>query len=174
LSLLQYLNQKPMGMTPDLKIFLVDDEPYCLDLYGQYLRNLGYVNVQYFNKSADCLDQLTLQPELIFLDYNMDNLNGIDVLKKIKRFDPNILIVFLSGQKEIAIAVNALKYGALDYIGKEDVDEQRIGECMSKVVRVKETLSNGGRMQPVKKILAGVGVFSALFFFQKLFIKYAK
>ena len=163
-----------MGMNPDLKIFLVDDEPYCLDLYGQYLRNLGYVNLQYFNKSSDCLDQLTLQPELIFLDYNMDNLNGIDVLKKIKRFDPNILIVFLSGQKEISIAVNALKYGALDYIGKEDVNERRIGECMSKVVRVRETLSNGGRLQPVKKILTGVGVLSVLFFFQKHFLKYAK
>jgi DNA-binding NtrC family response regulator len=163
-----------MGMNPNLKIFLVDDEPYCLDLYGQYLRNLGYINVQYFNKSADCLDQLTLQPDLIFLDYNMDNLNGIDVLKKIKRFDPNILIVFLSGQKEISIAVNALKYGALDYVGKEDVDEDRMAECMNKVVRVKEFLSSGGRMEPVKKILAGVGVLSAVSVFQKLFLKYAK
>jgi DNA-binding NtrC family response regulator len=163
-----------MGINPDLKIFLVDDEPYCHDLYGQYLQNLGYVNVQHFGKSAECLDQLTLQPDLIFLDYNMDNLNGIDVLKKIKRFDPNILIVFLSGQQEIAIAVNALKYGALDYIRKQEVNEDRIAECMDKVARVKEFLFSGGRMEPVKKILAGVGVLSALFFFQKLFLKYAK
>ncbi len=161
-------------MNPDLKIYLVDDEPYCLDLYGQYLRNLGYTNVQPFNKSADCLDQLALQPELIFLDYNMDNLNGIDVLKKIKRFDPNILIVLLSGQKEISIAVNALKYGALDYIRKDDVNEERIAECMDKVVRVRETLYHGGRMEPLKKILAGFGVLSTVFFFQKLFLKYGK
>lgn len=163
-----------MGMHPDLKIFLVDDEPYCLDLYGRYLNNLGYANVQYFGKSADCLDQLTLQPDLIFLDYNMDNLNGIDVLKKIKRFDPNIPIVFLSGQKEISIAVNALKYGALDYIGKENVDEERMAECMTKVSRFKEVLFNGGRMEPVKKILAGIGVLSAVSVFHKLFLKYAK
>lgn len=163
-----------MGMTPDLRIFLVDDEPYCLDLFGQYLRNLGYANVEYFNKSADCLDQLILQPDLIFLDYNMDNLNGIDVLKKIKRFDPNISIVFLSGQKEISIAVNALKYGALDYIRKEDVDETRLDICMKRVIYVKENLFNAGKMEPIKKILAGVGVLPAVFFFQKLFIKYAK
>jgi DNA-binding NtrC family response regulator len=163
-----------MGPNPNLKIFLVDDEPYCHNLYGQYLQNLGYDSVRHFGKSADCLDQLTLQPDLIFLDYNMDNLNGIDVLKKIKRFDPNILIVFLSGQKEISIAVNALKYGALDYIRKEDVDEDRLAECMNKVARVKEFLFSGGRMEPVKKILAGFGILSTLFFFQKLFLKYAK
>jgi DNA-binding NtrC family response regulator len=163
-----------MGMNPELSIFLVDDEPYCLDLYGQYLRNLGYVNVQYFSKSADCLDQLILQPDLIFLDYNMDNLNGIEMLKKIKRFDPNISIVFLSGQKEISIAVNALKYGALDYIRKEDIDEIRLDICMKRVIYVKENVPDSARMEPLKKILAGAGVLSAVFFFQKLFLKYAK
>lgn len=131
-----------MATNADLKIFLVDDEPYCLDLYGRYLQNLGYGNVQYFSKSADCLDQLILQPDLIFLDYNMDNLNGIDVLKKIKRFDPNISIVFLSGQREISIALNALKYGALDYIRKEDIDEVRLDICMKRVIYVKENVYN--------------------------------
>jgi len=162
-----------MTANPELTIFLVDDEPYCLDLYGQYLRNLGYVNIKYYRKSADCLDQLLLQPDLIFLDYNMDNLNGIDVLKKIKRFDPNVSIVFLSGQKDISIAVNALKYGALDYIRKEDVDEVRLDICMKRVLYVKDVLSKSRKMQPVKKILAGVGLLSTVFF-QKLFLKYDK
>jgi FixJ family two-component response regulator len=94
----------------------------------------------------------------------MDNLNGIDVLKKIKRFDPNIPIVFLSGQKEISIAVNALKYGALDYIiGKENVDEERITECMTKVSPVQRSLdSTGAGWSRSKKILAGIGVLSAV------------
>src|ERR1700749_1515078 len=129
-----------METTPKLKIFLVDDEQYCLRLYARYLANLGYTNIQSFGKSAECLNQLTLKPDLIFLDYNMDNLNGIDILRKIKRFDPNVLVIFISGQEDINIAVNALKYGALDYITKDNIDEDRINNCLDKVVQIREMI----------------------------------
>jgi DNA-binding NtrC family response regulator len=154
-----------------MKIFLVDDDPNCLQLYAQYLNNLGYTHIQYFGKSSDCVDQLTLNPDLVFLDYTMDNLNGIDVLKRIKRFNPNILVVFISGQEEIDVAVNALKYGALDYITKEDIDQVRISACMEKVVQIREILLKKRNMGVVKKMLTGAGIFSVAFFIREAFAK---
>ena len=152
-----------------LKIFLVDDEPYCQRLYGRYLNNLGFTQIQYFSKSSDCLEQLTLRPDLIFLDYNMDNLNGIDILKKIKRFDPNIPVIFISGQKEINVAVNALKYGAFDYLTKENIDEAKIKVCLDKVLQIREMMARKRKISRVRKMLSGAGVLSAAYFIQKLF-----
>ncbi len=151
-----------------IKIFLVDNDPYWLELYARYLANLGYTHVQYFNKSSECLDQLTLKPDLIFLDYNMDNLNGIDLLKKIRRFDPNIPVVFVSGREEINIAVNALKYGAMDYIAKENIDEDRISVCLEKVEQIREILFKRQNSGMVRKLFTGAGLFSLFFSFQRL------
>jgi DNA-binding NtrC family response regulator len=151
-----------------IKIFLADKEPCWLELYARYLANLGYTHVQYFSKSSECLDQLTLKPDLIFLDYNMDNLNGIDILKKIKRFDPNILVVFISGRPEINIAVNALKYGALDYFAKENIDENRIRICLEKVEQIRDIFLARQKPGIVRKLFTGVRLFSVFFFFQRL------
>lgn len=134
-------------------IFIVDDEPYCLQLLEQYLSNLGYKNVSAFNNSADCLNQLTEEPDFIFLDYNMDNLTGIDLLKKIKRFNPNIIVLFVSSQEKIGIAVDALKFGALDYIIKEDMTEERIKLNMDKALAIKELINKRNKKGIVKKIL---------------------
>jgi DNA-binding NtrC family response regulator len=152
-----------------MKIFLVDDEPFCLHLYGQYLKNLGITQVQSFGNSGDCLNQLVLRPDLIFLDYNMDNLTGIDILKKIKRFDPNIPVVFISGQEDIKVAVNALKYGAFDYLTKDSLDESKMKACLDKILLIKEMMAKKNRRSGIRKILSGAGVLSAVYFIQKLF-----
>ncbi len=121
----------------NLTIFLVDDDVLCLNLYQQFLKQLGYNNVELFDNGNDCLDNLeVLHPNIIFLDYNMEGMNGIDVLKKIKEFDPTITVLFISGQENIEIAVNAMKHGALDYIIKSSLDPDRMKEIMEKVESV--------------------------------------
>ena len=158
-----------METNGQLRIFLIDDEKYCLHLYTRYLEALGFTQVQSFSDSAESLNQLTLKPDLIFLDYNMDNLNGIDILRKIKRFDPNILVVFISGQEDINIAVNALKYGALDYITKDTFDAARIKLCLEKVLQIREMIRNKRKRSRVTKILSGAGLLSVVYFIQKAF-----
>lgn len=118
----------------NLTIFLVDDDVLCLNLYQQFLKQLGYNNVEMYDNGNDCLDSLEEHhPDVIFLDYNMEGMNGIDVLKKIKEFNPNITVLFISGQENIEIAVNAMKHGALDYIIKASLNPERMKEIMEKV-----------------------------------------
>src|SRR4249919_613051 len=105
----------------ELKIFLVDDDDFCLNLYQQHLNKLGHSEITCYKSGKDCLDNLIRRPDIIFLDYNMENMNGIDVLHSIKDFDNEITVIFISGQEEIDIAVNALKYGAFDYITKSQI-----------------------------------------------------
>lgn len=123
-----------------LKIFLVDDDPFCTSVYQQHLGNLGYADVTSFSNGADCLNNLTLIPDVIFLDHGMDNLTGIEVLKKIKRFNPDIYIVFLSGQADIKTAVNALKFGGFDYIVKGTHELENMIKVLDKIMEVKKIL----------------------------------
>ncbi len=71
----------------------------------------------------------------------MENLTGMEVLKKVKRFDPNIYVVFISGQEDIFTAVEALKLGAFDYIIKGENDIQSIEKVLIKIKNVKEMLN---------------------------------
>ncbi len=107
-----------MKKTAQLKIFLVDDDLFSLEVHKQHLHNLGYADVRIYTDGQQCLNDLVEQPAVVFIDHMMEPMDGLKLLKKIKRFDPNILIVFISGQEDLAVAVDALKYGAFDYLIK--------------------------------------------------------
>ncbi|RQO65264.1 response regulator [Pedobacter sp. KBW06] len=126
--------------SPKFKIFLVDDDTFCLNLYRIYLENADYKDISIFENETTCLNHLTEKPDVIFLDYGLNNLSGIEVLKKIKRFNPDIFVVFLSGQANIATAVNALKFGAFDYIVKGPEELMQITKVLLKVKEIQELM----------------------------------
>lgn len=122
-----------MPKEPNITIFLVDDDALCLNLYQQFLKQLGYTQVHLFDNGNDCIDRISrLKPEIIFLDYNMDGLNGLDVLKQIRQIDPSIVVIFISGQEEISIAVTTIQHGALDYIVKSSLNSEKFKTIMER------------------------------------------
>lgn len=137
----------------ELKIFLVDDDPFCLNLYEQHLRNLGYQQLTTFENGATCLNALTQKPDIIFLDHSMDILTGVEVLKKIKRFNPDIYVVFISGQENVETAVSSLKYGAFDYIVKGENETRRMEETIKRIINVQRLLKKAAK-SPLKKMIS--------------------
>ncbi|RKE81219.1 response regulator [Chryseobacterium sp. AG363] len=127
----------------NLKLFIVDDDSFCSNVYQQYLKNHHYEDITSFNCGEDCLDELYQKPDIIFLDHNMEDLNGFEVLKKIKRFDPNIYVIMVSGQENIDTAVNALKYGAFDYLTKNINVCEKMVKTIEKILKIKEEMSQG-------------------------------
>lgn len=122
-------------------VFIVDDDPFCLALYEQQLKNLGLQNVSVFDNGADCINHLSPKTDIVFLDYNMKVLNGIEVLKKIKDFSKDIYVVFLSGQEDVQVAVNSILNGAFDYIVKGNNDREKIEEVLGRIDTAKELLN---------------------------------
>jgi DNA-binding NtrC family response regulator len=127
-------------MDNQFNFFLVDDDIFCANLYEQYLKNLNYENITYFSNGIECLNNLHLQPDIIFLDHNMEDMTGFEVLKKIKRINPNIYVVMISAQENVKTAVDALKYGAFDYIVKDDKVYEKMTLIISNIIKVKEQL----------------------------------
>jgi DNA-binding NtrC family response regulator len=121
----------------ELKIFIVEDDKVYLSLFEKYLQSIGYDDVVAFESGLECLNNLEQRPDVIFLDFYMDIINGGEVLNKIKRFDPNIFVVMLSGQNDIRTAVNFLKSGGFDYLVKGEDDMKRVEEVLRSVQDVK-------------------------------------
>jgi DNA-binding NtrC family response regulator len=100
------------------KILLVDDEPYNLDLLEQELAEYDCV----LEKAVDGKDALakaeSFLPDLILLDYMMPDLNGVEVLKEIRRRGNPVPVIMLTAFGSIERAVQAVKEGAYDFIPK--------------------------------------------------------
>ncbi len=135
-----FLKNSKMESNTSVKIFLVDDDLFSLSMYEQHLRNLGYTNINCFSSGNDCVNALVLQPDIIFLDHDMEGMNGVETLRKIKRFSTNIFVVFVSGQEKIAAAVNSLKYGAFDYIMKGHDEKGLMEGVLQKIFKVREEM----------------------------------
>lgn len=123
-----------------LKFFIVDDDNFCSSAYQQYLENIHYTDIHCFTNGNDCIDNLDQHPDIIFLDHNMEDLTGFEVLKKIKRLNPNIYVVMVSGQENITTAVDALKYGAFDYMVKDAHVCERMNNVIERILNIKEEL----------------------------------
>ena len=148
-----------MALYPDLKIFIVDDDIFCLTLYEQFLRNLGYTNITSFTAGDDCLQQIKEQPALVFMDYNMEGMNGIEVLKKIKAFDSHIMVYIISGQEISLVAKEALQYGALDYVIKSSLSPEKMNAIMKRVEQYyTPRRSKEGKKSFFEKVRSGLGM----------------
>ncbi|UII21327.1 response regulator [Fulvivirga ligni] len=146
-----------------MKVFVVDDDIFRTYLYEQHLVNLGFKEVSIYHTGTSCLNALTEEPDIIFLDYHMDDLNGLEVLQKIKRFNPNIYVVLISGQQSMEVAVKSLKIGAFDYIIKEEEELNKIEEVVEKIIKVNKLLHTKNNPKPNRvHSLAGIVLIAAI------------
>jgi len=130
-----------MEYNRSLRIFVVEDDPMQKRLIKYVMESNPEHEVYAFDTGQECLDNLHLKPQLISLDYNLPDLGGADVLQKIKAYDPNIIVIVLSGQKDIGTAIDLLKQGASDYITKDTGMKERLRssvELMKQNIHLKE------------------------------------
>lgn len=118
-------------------LFIVDDDPFTCLIYKKYLSNLGFQNLKHFLSGIDCLNNLEQKPEIVLLDHEMSQLNGFEILKKIKRHNPNTDVIMVSGQEDMNTAIESLKHGAFDYIIKDNSETSRIENTLRRLSKLK-------------------------------------
>lgn len=126
--------------TPSKKIFVVDDDRFHLEMMEQILFSNEITEVVMFEDGLKCLQEIHQNPAIVFLDHQMDEYSGYETLKKIKRHNPNIFVVMVSAQESIQTAVDALKYGAFDYLQKDLHLDHKIIKVLKQIEMVKEQL----------------------------------
>lgn len=101
-------------------ILIVDDERDIRELISDILKDEGYATRLAAN-SDDCMAEINSEPPaLMILDIWLKDsrMDGIDILKSVKRDNPDVPIIIISGHGNIEIAVAAIKQGAYDFVEK--------------------------------------------------------
>lgn len=109
------------------KILIVEDEKGMRDLLFRALRKEGYEVFLAEDGEQGYESAKELIPDVIVADLDMPVMNGIEMIKKIKSFDPNSTIIIITAYASLESAIEALKLGAYDYIIKPfKIEEIRI------------------------------------------------
>ncbi len=101
-------------------ILIVDDERDIRELIGDILKDEGFA-IRLAANSDECLKAINTEPpSLMILDIWLKDslMDGIDILKLVRRDNPDVPVVIISGHGNIEIAVAAIKQGAYDFIEK--------------------------------------------------------
>jgi DNA-binding NtrC family response regulator len=99
-------------------ILLIEDEDVLAKNIKRYLDRRGYevVTTPTGKGGIDlfCSDDI----DLVLLDINLPDIHGLDVLQEIRRRDPRVKVICLTGSGSVQVAVDAMKGGAHDYLSK--------------------------------------------------------
>ncbi|SMO97071.1 sigma-54-dependent transcriptional regulator [Paracoccus laeviglucosivorans] len=101
-------------------ILIVDDEKDIRELIADILRDEGFSTRLAANSDQAVAELNVAEPALMILDIWLKDskMDGIDILKQVKRNNPDVPVVIISGHGNIEIAVAAIKQGAYDFIEK--------------------------------------------------------
>jgi DNA-binding NtrC family response regulator len=109
-----------MQNTRNPLIFVVIESPIYNNLVVGFLKSRKYKNLMSFTTGKDCLEHLNLNPDIFVCSYAIEDMNGLELMKKVKTALPETDFFFLSGQNDVEVAVSIIKQGAADYIVKND------------------------------------------------------
>lgn len=116
------------------RILVVDDDPVTLKVVRAMLEKGGYA-VETALSGKEALDKVKQKrPDLAILDIVMPEMDGVEVLNRIKEIDENIAAVMLTAHGTVKSAVEAFKFGAYDYIDKPVSAEallEKVGKALS-------------------------------------------
>jgi two-component system OmpR family response regulator len=141
------------------KIVLIDDDPTMTEMLKDFIeKNYKAADITFFHSGEEALTSIYSAPEVIVLDYHLDSinpsaLNGLQILKKLKDMYPEVPVIFLSGEEKSEIAVNTIKYGAYDYIVKNENAFHRLEIILTNIFTHGELKKNLGSQKFFNRLL---------------------
>ncbi len=108
------------------KIFIVEDDEVFTKLLAYKLRLNPSFDVQTFTSGKTLIAALDSKPSVITLDHFLPDMTGLELLKIIKTRLPETQVILLSGQEDIAVAVDYMQSGAYDYITKDSASIDKL------------------------------------------------
>jgi two-component system, OmpR family, response regulator len=158
-------------------IFLVEDNSLYLKALEKHLKeNLkNPVEIRTFSNGEDCLKNMNMKPKIVVLDYFLNSgstqaMNGLDVLKRIKISNPDTMVLMLSSQDSIKVATDTIKFGAFDYVSKNENAFIRVENGINNIEKIiSQSIQIKNNRQARRVLIAWIILLLAVIAIQQLF-----
>ncbi len=143
---------------PKGNLLIIDDEQILLNCMSDILSNCADI----IFTATDGLKGLdTIQREKIHCvvcDINMPEMNGVELIKALRERAINVPFIFYSGHGDKKLMLEAIKYGAFDFIDKPEFDglEKTVPEGLFQGLHGHPSSNQGNYISPYRKLLAGI------------------
>ena len=110
-----------------VRILVVDDEEIIRDVLHDTFSNTGY-KVKSAKDGQEAISQIENEPfEIVIADLKMPGMNGMELLQRILKINPDICVLIITAYSTVESAVSAMKLGAYDYICKPfEIEEMKV------------------------------------------------
>jgi DNA-binding NarL/FixJ family response regulator len=113
-------------MSGSKRVFLVEDDEIFAFLVENKLSKIEGIDLSTFQMGQDCIDELDAKPDVVFLDYSLPVMNGLEVLRMIKDRSPSTRVVMLSGLEWQQVVDECMEAGAEDFIQKDSAVASKV------------------------------------------------
>lgn len=100
------------------KVLAVDDEKEIVEFLENFLARFDITTIKATTGQEALQYYHQYQPEYVFLDIKIPDKDGITILKEIRKLNPSVKVIMITGSEEKECQDKAKKYGAIDYITK--------------------------------------------------------
>lgn len=120
-------------------IYVVEDNKVYNRIVVESLNKKNFHNVKSFYSGDECIKAIESgeRPDVVIQDYYMEGMNGLQIFQKVRKKSPHSEFIFLTANESTEVAVNSIKFGAYDYIIKDEVALDKVNDKLTKILKVK-------------------------------------
>lgn len=108
-----------------VKILIVDDSNFMKNIIKEKLKKYNITDIEYASNGLEAVEKYKKNKyDFVTMDITMDKMSGLDALKEIRAYDPNAKVIMCSAMGQSGLVLEAIKYGAIDFVVKPFTDEK--------------------------------------------------
>jgi len=143
-------------MQPEPVIYVVDDDEAVRQSL-EFLLNTANVAVRSFDSAKAFLKVLSeVRSGCLITDVRMTEITGMDLLKRVKESRPELPVIVITGHGDIALAVEAMKIGAIDFLEKPFDDDHLLFAVRSALDKEADSAKRSAEVAEINEKLAAL------------------
>ena len=143
-------------MSNDAVVYVIDDDDAVRDSLA-FLLASAKVSARTFGSVSAFLDAFpTLAPGCVITDVRMPDIDGLELLKRLRAMNPALPVIVITGHGDVPMAVEAMKIGAVDFLEKPFDDDALLTSVRSALNRHEKDAQREAERQDILERIAAL------------------